>query len=75
MSISSGSLGNPTRHFIHKNKGDSAECREEVCSREPASIQDLRCRIVLFLRFQADAVIRYVKGTDQHLGSTVVTKK
>ena len=29
MSISSGSLGNPTRHFIHKNKGDSAECREE----------------------------------------------
>jgi hypothetical protein len=31
-----------------------------------------RC-IVSFLRFWADAVIRYAKGTDQRLGSTVVT--
>ena len=33
-----------------------------------------RCHIVCFLRFQADAVIRYAKGTDQHLVPTVVTK-
>jgi len=34
----------------------------------------IRCRIVFFLRVQADAVIRFAKGTDQHLGSTVVSK-
>jgi hypothetical protein len=35
----------------------------------------IRCRIVCFLRFQADAVIRYIEGTAQHLISTAVTKK
>jgi hypothetical protein len=34
----------------------------------------IRCRIVFSLRFQADAVVRYAKGTDQHLESTVVSK-
>jgi len=34
----------------------------------------MRCRIVCFLRFQADAVIRSAKGMDQHLKSTVVSK-
>jgi len=34
----------------------------------------VRRRIVSFLRFQADAVIRYAKETDRRPGSTVVNR-
>jgi hypothetical protein len=72
----SGTGSHGTRGKDHAASATSSDVAMTSSGQSPSMmmVTIMRCRIVCFLRFQADSVIRSARGTDQYLVSTVGTK-